>query len=372
MLLGLDRLWGMLIASGRWSYVTASRCLVGVVGAAVFGFLLYAFGMLTYSFLGAFGLLAELVLNVFLPGRWELDGLLRVGFPIGFGLLWAFGVITESEFLRSVRTHGWRQAISEVGERASETLEPWRNAAARASLDRVSASAVNRAGRTVRREDMKRLETERKEYEYEAREASRRAASLSGHVRPRVDLPEQFGIEPFLGWRGWRVRIEEQTGDLFLHAVGVDYQWPGRQVRAECGGWRGSPQAHRSPDPNCTCGIYAVKEREWLGYSPAGIWAQGWVRLWGKVVETEKGYRAGIARIEGPVELILGCEYGEDGWCTRPVKVAVVYSVGFDLCCDAHRPVGGLRDVRPIDEFIGWAADQLQHRYEVPFVVKGA
>jgi hypothetical protein len=54
--------------------------------------------------------------------------------------------------------------------------------------------------------------------------------------------------------------------------------------------------SHEAPQANCTCGVYAAKSLEHLrknGYDRCGIYGE--VRLWGTVVEHERGWRAQLA-----------------------------------------------------------------------------
>ena len=97
-------------------------------------------------------------------------------------------------------------------------------------------------------------------------------------------------IEPIIGRRAWglarndgRIRLCSARGTV----------WPEDEaLEAAC------PQAHTSPDEDCTCGIYALNESQpWPYYDFTGpgyaVWGE--VLLWGKVVEGGKGYRAQYA-----------------------------------------------------------------------------
>jgi hypothetical protein len=117
--------------------------------------------------------------------------------------------------------------------------------------------------------------------------------------------------EPLVGWRIWRVT------DDGLRATVWDADWPARtRFEASCrrgGGayWQGehepADERHRPPEPGCECGIYAFKHREdaelLAREKVAGdVIALGRVSLWGRVIETELGYRAEYAH---PYDLIL-------------------------------------------------------------------
>lgn len=57
-------------------------------------------------------------------------------------------------------------------------------------------------------------------------------------------------------------------------------------------GWELQDCEHDCPDENCSCGIYAATTEEGV---PGGGNVYGKVRLWGKVVPGENGYRAQFA-----------------------------------------------------------------------------
>lgn len=97
-------------------------------------------------------------------------------------------------------------------------------------------------------------------------------------------------IEPILAWRAWKVDSNSKFG-IVLKAVGSDQLWVPRQaLKAKCT----SKKAHKAPVMDCNCGAWAFKSLEILlkaadTYKPQVI---GQVALWGRVVETENGYRA--------------------------------------------------------------------------------
>lgn len=95
------------------------------------------------------------------------------------------------------------------------------------------------------------------------------------------------GIEPIIGWRGWRLGV----GRLWSTGVHPPALYePGVALRAVCRRSAG----HAAPAEGCRCGIYAVAEP---GLIPAalGMVAIGTVKLWGKVVPGEYGWRAEYA-----------------------------------------------------------------------------
>ncbi len=115
--------------------------------------------------------------------------------------------------------------------------------------------------------------------------------------------------EPLLGWRVWRV-----VGDTLQAAVWAT-EWPAlSRFEAQCHD-RPSPftdpdalpSPHPSPDSSCECGVYAFKRREdaeLLAREKVDrdVLALGRVSLWGRVIETERGFRAEHAY---PYDLLL-------------------------------------------------------------------
>jgi hypothetical protein len=61
---------------------------------------------------------------------------------------------------------------------------------------------------------------------------------------------------------------------------------------------------HLAPDPDCSCGIYALKPGVPLPYyALRRVTVEGTVELSGRVIEATRGYRAEHARILGPLRL---------------------------------------------------------------------
>ena len=110
-------------------------------------------------------------------------------------------------------------------------------------------------------------------------------------------------LEPVVGWRIWRV-----GEDGLLRAVAWGVQWqPQARFDAVCEDtpspfWHhGVAHApHPAPERGCECGVYAFKERadaellarEKVDREPLVL---GRASLWGRVIETERGYRAQYA-----------------------------------------------------------------------------
>jgi len=108
-------------------------------------------------------------------------------------------------------------------------------------------------------------------------------------------------MEVITAWRAWRV---VNNGGYRLKALGTEHIWePKAQVNAKCDS---RSAAHPAPAMECQCGVWAFKELDGLvaaiGTSYGEIKVLGQVSLWGRVVETENGYRAEKAY---PAELWL-------------------------------------------------------------------
>lgn len=118
-------------------------------------------------------------------------------------------------------------------------------------------------------------------------------------------------VAPLNGWRSWRA-VERPDGATALTSVVRAVEWPARrELAAECLAshwtwwpWRRRRHEHRVPGGECVCGIYAaanvelalhyVDVYEGIGHRrpPAVL---GVVKLWGTVLECERGWRAAFA-----------------------------------------------------------------------------
>ena len=104
--------------------------------------------------------------------------------------------------------------------------------------------------------------------------------------------------EPILAWRCWRLRIDPDTEAFqpVLESCVYGEQWPERTAFAA------SCPKHEQPEPDCGCGIYAVKTRpaalEWADWAKNALpnpIVLGKVQLWGRVLLHTSGYRAELA-----------------------------------------------------------------------------
>lgn len=129
--------------------------------------------------------------------------------------------------------------------------------------------------------------------------------------------PDYMG--PLVGWRAWRCGSDGALASIhhptrWLPGVPVEAGHSPPLLRGEedevpearAASRAGSP--HSVPGADCTCGIYALRDRESLGLqflwpSMPAVW--GRVSLWGRVVVADKGYRAQFAY---PAELWTAAE----------------------------------------------------------------
>jgi hypothetical protein len=110
-------------------------------------------------------------------------------------------------------------------------------------------------------------------------------------------VPDMFQV--ITAWRGWQATSKD--GQWRLKAVGNSHIWePRKQLSASC-----NSKSHPAPNFDCQCGVWAFKELDGLVSALQNykdIRVLGNVSLWGRVIETENGYRAQYAY---PAELWL-------------------------------------------------------------------
>ena len=108
--------------------------------------------------------------------------------------------------------------------------------------------------------------------------------------KPQMRVPDMVHV--ITGWRGWTLKNGR------LGALGIDETWPAKEaLRATCK--NGGNENHLAPAWSCQCGVWAFKDLDLLiaaiGSSYKSIKVIGSVSLWGRVIETENGYRAQYA-----------------------------------------------------------------------------
>jgi hypothetical protein len=110
--------------------------------------------------------------------------------------------------------------------------------------------------------------------------------------------------EPLRAWRLWEV--EDLDGAPRLRSLYRFSFWPvGAPLEARCEAQRfrlPRRPRHAAPTETCTCGIYGapfelIRKKQAIddGLPPGCLFVIGMVRLWGAVVECERGFRAAFA-----------------------------------------------------------------------------
>lgn len=114
-------------------------------------------------------------------------------------------------------------------------------------------------------------------------------------------------VEPILGWRCWQA-VEAVDGSAALGSVVYPTVWPRRRrfdAQCEAAHWHlrapfRRTHEHPAPAASCGCGVYAVPDVEralrYLDWDGGGrrshLRVLGLVRLWGVVLECDRGWRA--------------------------------------------------------------------------------
>jgi hypothetical protein len=109
-----------------------------------------------------------------------------------------------------------------------------------------------------------------------------------------VVVPDAVGV--VIGWRAWKVALsggEPRLRPMTRIGCCAGPWWPaGHPLEAMCPTLR-----HAAPVAGCTCGVHAAASYDLLdelGFvdDSGHAIALGTVSLWGRVVETERGWRA--------------------------------------------------------------------------------
>jgi len=174
---------------------------------------------------------------------------------------------------------------------------------------------------------------------YEEAAAAGHAAALSPTVLNPASRPDIFqtlkkheatlparvqrlpnSTSTITAWRAWVV--ERHGPEWRLRSIGYSIFWePKIQQEAKCTRWGG----HMAPDWDCQCCFWGFKSVEEMrhvllmhDYHDVGV--LGTVSLWGKVIETEHGFRAQYAY---PKELWVDEGMLELGWTYNiPIRAA--------------------------------------------------
>lgn len=195
--------------------------------------------------------------------------------------------------------------------------------------------------------------------------------SHGGNVGGEV-LPDEFGTEPLLGYRGWHVVDAGDGTGLALKSLHVSYLWH-REVEAFCHQQammfqRREHAGKVSPDPSCSCGIYAQLPEhpltEWNQAKQGHISASGTIAMWGRIIQCERGYKAQYALIQEPIVLDLSCVKD----CDRdPIRIAIPNhpQMAFNAYCDVHVK-SAIEDVTvEADLWLREVSEKLSQRYEL-------
>jgi hypothetical protein len=90
-----------------------------------------------------------------------------------------------------------------------------------------------------------------------------------------------------VGWRAWTV-VETVAGPRLASPMRAPTIWPPDQALvAQC-----TIRGHAVPGSSCTCGLYAVHDPTGVVWAVPDRTVMGYVALWGRVVEGERGWRA--------------------------------------------------------------------------------
>ena len=130
------------------------------------------------------------------------------------------------------------------------------------------------------REDQERLRIYKRD---NPQEYAAKVREIIERKKHEDDVLEEQGY--LIGVRAWHILLtKEGLRLLSSHTVWTPYE----KLVAECltrGG-------HKIPDKNCMCGIYAMKLNRSIPHEGA---IQGRIKLWGRFLEGETGYRAEFA-----------------------------------------------------------------------------
>jgi hypothetical protein len=189
-------------------------------------------------------------------------------------------------------------------------------------------------------------------------------------------------LNPLIGWRAWRIgRIGE---DYCLRSMVNDIKWPYlERLDAEC---LRTPTAHCDhgrdeiiPSFHGQCGIYGdltLQDLHWsLSRMPRDSvtsYLIGEVKLWGDLVEFERGWRATRAY---PASIAGGkCFYCDEWFTPSALRVAWIkrstareVRTGFRIICQNH--VSKINPKKALSVSINGWLKSLTNKYEVASVI---
>lgn len=189
-------------------------------------------------------------------------------------------------------------------------------------------------------------------------------------------LPDEFGTEPLLGYRGWHVVDAGDGSGYALKSLHLSYIWD-RQVQAIChqqGAMFLKGDHHIgniSPDPRCSCGIYAqLPEQpltEWDSVKRGKVTASGTIAMWGRIIQCERGYKAQHAEIQAPLVLDMTCIQACD---RQPTRIAMPDhpQIVFRAYCDIHVRSAEARVKVHAPIWLREVTDRLSSRYGIEFL----
>ena len=139
-------------------------------------------------------------------------------------------------------------------------------------------------------------------------------------------------ISPIVAWRVWRwdaARLKSLNGEPWSAGKALAARCRARSYGTLVGCAEAAHHSHDLPQIECTCGVYAAKEREHLRSMGCPRYAiEGEVYLWGTVVEHELGFRAQFAY---PKSLFLPPELIPSGAKALEARVGALAVYDMDI-----------------------------------------
>jgi hypothetical protein len=132
-------------------------------------------------------------------------------------------------------------------------------------------------------------------------------------TRPGIpeELQEHLTVTTDGRWVVWAYKLAWQRGGLFVPLRG-DAGYPA-DARAECRA-RGVRDAHRAPDPGCTCGFHALSDRRLPRLPARGDMSALTVALSGRVLAFEWAGAGVLWRAERQTVVRVGRRLAVDSW----------------------------------------------------------